>query len=176
MSGGWLPKRIVFGNLEGAVLRGRGGKEKEWTDYVQSDVRAFGRAGDWKGKRRRWRQGGGRWIDTVTKGGRRSMAAWRKEDRDAARNRQEKKEANEARKVVTAHGGIEPPKRYRLASLTSRRNSVRAMCTRHVVSLCPSVIFVLLIECVCACVCVFIKLRITVQSGPVILVILCHSH
>ena len=27
-----------------------------------------------------------------------------------------------------------------------------------------------------ACVCVFIKLHITAQSGPVILVILCHSH
>ena len=27
-----------------------------------------------------------------------------------------------------------------------------------------------------ACVCVFIKLHITTQSGPVILVILCHSH
>ena len=29
---------------------------------------------------------------------------------------------------------------------------------------------------VCVCVCVFIKLHITAQSGPVILVILCHSH
>ena len=28
MSGGRLPKRIMFGNLEGAVRRGRGGKEK----------------------------------------------------------------------------------------------------------------------------------------------------
>ena len=26
------------------------------------------------------------------------------------------------------------------------------------------------------CVCVFIELHITAQSGPVILVILCHSH
>ena len=48
MSGGWLPKRIVFGNLEGAVRRGRGGKEKEWADCVQSDIRALGIAGDWK--------------------------------------------------------------------------------------------------------------------------------
>ena len=32
------------------------------------------------------------------------------------------------------------------------------------------------IMCVCVCVCVFIKLHITTQSGPVILVILCHSH
>ena len=29
--------------------------------------------------------------------------------------------------------------------------------------------------CVCVCVCVFIELHITAQSGPVILVILCHS-
>ena len=28
----------------------------------------------------------------------------------------------------------------------------------------------------CVCVCVFIKLHITAQSGPVILVILCHLH
>ena len=48
MSGGRLPKRIVFENLEGAVRRGRGGKEKEWTDCVQSGIRAFGIAGDWK--------------------------------------------------------------------------------------------------------------------------------
>ena len=47
ISGGRLPKRIVFRNLEGAVRRGRGGKEKEWTDCVQSDIRAFGTAGDW---------------------------------------------------------------------------------------------------------------------------------
>ena len=45
MSSGRLPKQIVFGNLEGAVRRGRGGKEKEWTDCVQSDIRAFGIAG-----------------------------------------------------------------------------------------------------------------------------------
>ena len=48
MSGGRLPKRIMFGNLEGAVRRGRGGNEKEWTDCVQSDIRAFGITGDWK--------------------------------------------------------------------------------------------------------------------------------
>ena len=33
MSGGRLPKRIVFGNLESAMRRGRSGKEKEWTAY-----------------------------------------------------------------------------------------------------------------------------------------------
>ena len=70
MSGGRLPKRIVFGNLEGAVRRGRGGKEKKWTDCVQSDIRAFGIAGDWKATTLRaevWvetasrRVGGGSW-------------------------------------------------------------------------------------------------------------------
>ena len=45
MSGGRLPKRIMLGNLEGAVRRGRGGKEKEWIDCVQSDIRAFGITG-----------------------------------------------------------------------------------------------------------------------------------
>ena len=48
MGGGRLPKRIVFGNLEGAVRRGRGGKAKEWTDCVQGNILAFGIAGDWK--------------------------------------------------------------------------------------------------------------------------------
>ena len=41
-------KRIAFGNLKGAVRRRRGGKEKEWTDCVPSDIRAFGIAGGWK--------------------------------------------------------------------------------------------------------------------------------
>ena len=69
MSGGRLPKRIMFGNLEGAVRRGRGGKEKEWTDCVQSDIRAFAITGDWKTMalkaevwlRRSRRVGGGSW-------------------------------------------------------------------------------------------------------------------
>ena len=47
MGGRRLQKRIVFGNLalpclEGAVRRGQGGKEKEWTDLVKSDIQAFG--------------------------------------------------------------------------------------------------------------------------------------
>ena len=36
--GGRLLKRIMFGNLEGAVRRGHDGKEKGWTDCVQSDI------------------------------------------------------------------------------------------------------------------------------------------
>ena len=42
---GNLQVRIDAKDLEGAVRRGRGGKEKEWTDCVQSDIRAFGIAG-----------------------------------------------------------------------------------------------------------------------------------
>ena len=45
MSGGRLPKRIMFGNLEGAVRRGREGKENKWTDCVQSGIQAFGITG-----------------------------------------------------------------------------------------------------------------------------------
>ena len=41
MSGGRLPTRVVVGSLEGASRRGRGGKEKEWTDCIQSYIRAF---------------------------------------------------------------------------------------------------------------------------------------
>ena len=48
ISGGRLPKRIVFGNLDVAVRRGQSGKGKEWTERVQSNNRAFGIARDWK--------------------------------------------------------------------------------------------------------------------------------
>ena len=40
------------------------------------------------------------WVETVTEGGRRLMAARRKEEADAARHRQEKREGNVSRKVV----------------------------------------------------------------------------
>ena len=64
MIGGWLPKRIVFGNLEGEVRRGRVGKEKEWTDCVQSDIRAFGITGDWKAAALKAEV----WVETRTEG------------------------------------------------------------------------------------------------------------
>ena len=95
MSGERLPKRIMFGNLEGAVRRGRGGKEKEWTDCVQSDIRAFGIAGDWKAMALKAEF----WVDAVTEGGRSFMAAWRKEEQGAARHRQEKREATRLGKL-----------------------------------------------------------------------------
>ena len=89
MSGGRLPKRIVFGNHDGAVRRGRGGKEQESADCVQSDIRAFGITGDWKATVLKAEV----WVETVTEGGRRFMSAWRKEEVDADRHRQEKREA-----------------------------------------------------------------------------------
>ena len=89
MSGGRLPKRTIFRNLEGVVRRGRGGKEKEWTDYVQSDIRAFGITGDWKTMALKAEV----WVEAVTEGGRRFMDAWREEEEDASRHRQDKGEA-----------------------------------------------------------------------------------
>ena len=110
MSGGRLLKRIVFGNIEGAVQRGRGGKEKEWTDYVQGDIRAFGIAADWKATALEAEM----WVETVTEGRRRFMAARRKVEVDAARHRQKKREATKLGKLV-AHGSVEPAKRRQLA-------------------------------------------------------------
>ena len=101
MRGGRLPKRIMFGNLEGAVRRGRGGKEKEWTDCVQSDIRSFGITGDWKAMALKTEV----WVEAVTEGGRRLTAEWREEEEDAARHRQEKRE--ETGKVAIAHGSVE---------------------------------------------------------------------
>ena len=89
MSGGRLPKQIMFGNLEGAVRRGRGGKEKEWTSCVQSDIRAFGITGDWQTMALKAEV----WVEAVTEGGRRFMAASRKEEEDAARHCQKNREA-----------------------------------------------------------------------------------
>ena len=74
MSGGRLPKRMVFENFEDAVQRGWDGKNKKWTDCVQSDIRAFEITGDWKATALKAEM----WVDTVTEGGRRFMAAWRK--------------------------------------------------------------------------------------------------
>ena len=64
----------MFGNLEDAVRRRRGGKEKEWTDCGQRDIRAFTIARDWKatGLETDVR------LETATEGVRRIMAAWRK--------------------------------------------------------------------------------------------------
>ena len=70
-------------------------KEKEWTDCVQSDIRAFGITGDWETMAVKAEV----WVEAVTKGGRRFMAAWRQEEEDAARHRQEKREATRLGKL-----------------------------------------------------------------------------
>ena len=90
-----LPKRLVFGNLEGAVRRGQGGKEKEWPDFIQRDIRAFAIAGDWKVTRLKAEV----WVETITEGRRRFMAAYRKEEVDAV--------INQTGKVVIVHGSVE---------------------------------------------------------------------
>ena len=77
------------------MRRGRGGKEKEWTECVQSDIRAFGITGDWKTMALK----AGFWVEAVTEGGRRFMAAWREEEEDAAGHRQEKREATRLGKL-----------------------------------------------------------------------------
>ena len=87
MSSGLLLKRIVLENLEGAVRGGRDGKEKEWTDCVQSDIRAFGIAGDWEAMTLEAEV----WVETATEGGRRFML--RKEEADASSIRQKTREA-----------------------------------------------------------------------------------
>ena len=71
------------------MRRGRGGKEKEWTDCGQSGIRAFGITGDWKAMALMAEV----WVEAVTEGRRRFMAAWREEEEEAARHRQEKREA-----------------------------------------------------------------------------------
>ena len=97
MSCGRLPKRIMFGNLEGEVRGGRGGKEKEWTDCVQSDIRGFAITGDWKAMALKAEV----WVEAVTEGGRRFITAWREEEEDAARHRQEKIEATRMGKLLS---------------------------------------------------------------------------
>ena len=111
MSGGRLPKRIMFGNLEGAVRRGRGEKEKEWTDCVQSDIRAFGITGDWKTMALKAEV----WVEAVTEGWRRFMAAWREEEEDAARHRQENREATRLVKLNSHTEAWNFAKRHPLA-------------------------------------------------------------
>ena len=70
-------------------------KEKERTDCVQSDIRAFGITGDWKTMAVKTEV----WVEAVTKDGRRFMAAWRQKEEDAARHHQEKKEATRLGKL-----------------------------------------------------------------------------
>ena len=95
MSGGRLPKRTVIGNIgvEGGEDRVGRIKKVQWTD-VQSEFRAFGITGDWEVTALE----AGVWVETVTDGRRRFIAARGKKKVqystiDAARHHNEKKEA-----------------------------------------------------------------------------------
>ena len=58
-----------------------------------------------------------------------------------------------------------------------QRGHARSTCTiRMYVCMMYVCIYVCMYVCSYVCLYVFIKLHITTQSGPVILVILCHSH
>ena len=80
------------------MRRGRGEKDKEWTDCVQSDISAFGIVGGWKATALLKAEV---WVDTITEGGRSFMAAWRKEKVDVARHRQEKREPTRLGKLLS---------------------------------------------------------------------------
>ena len=60
-----------------------------------SDIGTFGIAGDWEGTALEVEV----WVETVVEGGRRFMAAWRKEEVGAARLRQEKRKATRLGKL-----------------------------------------------------------------------------
>ena len=79
------------------MRRGQGRKDKEWTDCVQSDIRVFGITGDWKATALEAEV----WVETIAEGGRRFMGAWRKKEVDAARHRQEKREAVRLGKLLS---------------------------------------------------------------------------
>ena len=63
-----------------------------------SEIRGFGIAGDWKSTVLLEAEV---WVETVTEGGRRFMAAWRKEEVDAARHHQEKRESTSPAKLLS---------------------------------------------------------------------------
>ena len=57
----------------------------------------FGIPGDWKATAFK----ADMWVETVTEGRRRFTTAWREEEVDAARHRQEMREATRLRKVLS---------------------------------------------------------------------------
>ena len=63
-------------------------------------VGTFGIAGDWKATALKAEV----WVETVTEGGRRFMAAWRKEEVNAARHRKEKREATRLGNLLSQTG------------------------------------------------------------------------
>ena len=90
-----LSKKVVPRELENTGKRGPLGKEKQWTDCVAEDRWVFGMKGEWSTAV----IDPGVWYRTVCKGDCRFMAAWMKEEENASKNRQTKREAEEADKV-----------------------------------------------------------------------------
>ena len=93
-----LPRRIIFGTLDGTRKRGRGGKEKEWVDCVARDVRAFGISEDWEALSLQEDD----WYNTVVEGGRKFMDTWRRIEEQASATRQEKRMEKENGNVSVA--------------------------------------------------------------------------
>ena len=85
------------------MRRGRGGKEKEWTDCVQSDIRAFGITGDWETmavKAEVWVEAGHEgWAEVH---GRVEARRGRRGQTSPGEER-----GNETGKVAIAHGSVE---------------------------------------------------------------------
>ena len=82
-----LPRRLILGKRDGARKRARGGKEKEWVDCVEKDVRAFAISRDWEALSL---QGDERY-NTVVEGRRRFMDVWRTIEDQASETRQDKR-------------------------------------------------------------------------------------
>ena len=81
-------------------------------------MRAFIIAGDWKATALKAEV----WVETVTEGGRRFMAAWRKEV-DAARHRQEKREATRLGNLLSQTGVYNFAKPHPLVLVRTRDRS-----------------------------------------------------
>ena len=81
-----LPRWIILGKLD-AGKKERGGKEKEWVDCVEKDVRAFDISGDWEALSLQEDV----WYNTVEEGGRRFMDALRRIEEQASETSQEKR-------------------------------------------------------------------------------------
>ena len=90
--------------MENAGKRGPGGNEKEGTDCVEEDLRLFGITRDWNTAAAL--DDPGAWYSTVRDGGCRFIAAWVKEEKNASKHWQRKREAEEADKVIEVAPGV----------------------------------------------------------------------
>ena len=97
-----LPKRVMSVELENAGKRGPGGEEKEeWTDCVADDLRLFCIMGGWSIAA----LDPGVWYSTVLEGGCGCMVAWMKDEENASKHRQKKREERKRRTRLRLHLG-----------------------------------------------------------------------